>query len=198
MKIPGFFRKTGLVLAFTAALAGCGPSAIGPKAETPDLRGETTLAEVFNGGPRQYMTRISGAALHEKESYAASGRLEIDGDVPAHVSITVRDGKLVVNGNVGDGARIDVSQPIATHNERYPDFCYGYDFMAGKFKYSYKFTGCDHTVVDGLRYDDPDPAVSITGSAGQDVRITTPGRIVVNGRQMQNSRQLAPAPGPAS
>ena len=144
------------------------------------------------------MTRISGTALQEKGSYTAEGRLEIDGDVPAHVTISVRNGELLVEGDVGEGARLDVTQPVATHNERYPDFCYGYDFMAGKFKYSYKFTGCDHTVVDGLLYDDADPAVEVTGKTAQDVSISTNGSIVVNGQQVANSRQLAPAPRPGS
>ena len=138
MKIKGFLAKSGLALAFAAALAGCGPSAIGPKAETPDLKGETTLTEVFNGGPQQYLTRIEASALQEKGSYTADGRLEIEGNIPSHVSITVRDGELLVNGNVGDDVKLHVTQPIQTHNENYPDFCYGYDFMAGSFKYSFK------------------------------------------------------------
>lgn len=192
MNIPGFFKKTGLILAFAAALAGCGKT-IGPKAETPDLRGETSITQVFNGGPQGNMTRISGAALQAKESYQASGKIIIEGDVPAKSSIDVDAGKLLVTGNVGDGASIHVSQPIKTHNENYPDFCYGYDFMAGKFKYSYKFSGCDHTVVDGLKYNDAEAAVEIKGNIGKDVKISTPGKIIVNGQQLANKHQMAPA-----
>ncbi|MBI1214750.1 MAG: hypothetical protein GC185_02900 [Alphaproteobacteria bacterium] len=187
-----FFRKSALVLAFAAAaggMAGCS-NQIGPQAKTADLHGTTATEQVFNGGPQQYTTRISASALKADQSYRATGRLTIDGSVPDNVSIHVTDGKLTVNGDLGKGDRIDVSQPIATHNENYPDFCYGYDFMAGKFNYSYKFTGCDHTVVDGLKYNDSEAAVTVTGHVGADVKISTPGAVVVHGQQIGNPGQM--------
>jgi hypothetical protein len=191
MKNP-LFRKTALVAAFAAALAGC-THQVGPDAKDAGLKGETTVEQVFDGGPRQYSTRISARALKANEAYRASGRLTIDGDVPDNVSIQVDNGKLVVNGHLGKGDKISVDQPVATHNENYPDFCYGYDFMKGKFAYSYKFTGCDHTVVDGLKYNDGEPAVTVTKSAAAGVEIRTPGVIVVNGRQWENPNQMRAA-----
>lgn len=192
----GMFRKMGLVLAFAAALAGCG-QAIGPGADTPDLQGQTTLTQVFNGGPQQPSTTIRAEALKANESYHARGQLTIEGSVPAGVRINVEDGKLVVNGDVGNGARIDVSQPTTTHNETYTGYCYGYTFR-GKFEYGFS-AFCTRTVVDGLTYNDSAPAVAVRGTIGTDVRIATPGSITVNGREIANPGRIMPvAPRPAS
>jgi hypothetical protein len=185
--------KAALACVFAGALAGCGEK-IGEGAD-PDLRGTTSLSQVFNGGPLQSDTRISATALKEKKSYHASGKLTIDGDIPEKASITVNDGKLVINGNVGDGVKLHVSQPIKTHTEYTTGWCYGYDYSSGRYEYSFKMTPrCSQTVTDGLVYDDPEPAVEIKGGAGKGVTISTPGAIVVNGREINNPGRMSPAP----
>lgn len=192
----GMFRKMGLVLAFAAALAGCGQS-LGPGAETPDLQGTTTLTQVFNGGPQQPSTTIRAEALKANESYNAKGELVIEGSVPAGVRINVEDGKLTVTGDIGNGARIDVSQPTTTHSERYSGYCYSYSFRG---KYEYGFSAfCHRTVVDGLTFSDAAPAVAVRGTIGTDVRIATPGSITVNGREIVNPSRIMPvAPKPGA
>lgn len=191
----GLFAKGALILAFTAALAGCGGQQIGPGAKDPNLAGETTITQVFNGGPAGNSTHISGAALKAGESYEASGRLTIDGSIPDKAKVTVNDGKLVVNGDVGNSVRITVSQPIKTHTEYHTGYCFGYDYASGKFEYSYKMTPrCESTVTDGLTYNDPEAAVNIKGGIGLKTSIDTPGVIVVQGRAISNPNQMAPAP----
>ncbi len=192
----GMFRKMGLVLAFAAALAGCGQS-LGPGAETPGLQGTTTLTQVFNGGPQQPSTTIRAEALKANESYNAKGELVIEGSVPAGVRINVQDGKLTVTGDIGNGARIDVSQPTTTHSESYTGYCYSYSF-SGKYEYGFS-AFCSRTVVDGLTYNDAAPAVAVRGTIGTDVRIATPGSITVNGREIVNPSRIMPvAPKPGA
>lgn len=185
----GMFRKMGLVLAFAAALAGCG-QAIGPGADTPDLQGQTTLTQVFNGGPQQPSTTIRAEALKANENYHAKGQLTIEGSVPAGAHINVESGKLVVTGDIGNGARIDVSQPTTTHSETYTGYCYAYSFR-GKFEYGFS-AFCSRTIVDGLTYNDTAPAVTVKGTLGTDVRISTPGSITVNGREIANPGRIMP------
>ncbi len=192
----GMFRKMGLVLAFAAALAGCG-QAIGPGADTPDLQGQTTLTQVFNGGPQQPSTTIRAEALKANENYHAKGQLTIEGSVPAGAHINVESGKLVVTGDIGNGARIDVSQPTTTHSETYAGYCYAYSFR-GKFEYGFS-AFCSRTIVDGLTYNDAAPAVTVKGTLGTDVRISTPGSITVNGREIANPGRIMPvAPRPGA
>lgn len=189
----GFLAKGALVLAFAAALTGCG-NQIGPTAKDVSLRGETTQTEVFKGGPMGNDTHISGSALKAGERYDAKGRLTIEGNVPEKASITV-DGKLIVTGDVGNGVSITVDQPVKTHTEYTTGYCYGYDYASGKFEYSYKMTPrCEETVTDGLQYNDPEAAVNIKGSIGMNTDIRTHGPIVVQGRTMANPNQMAPAP----
>ncbi len=189
----GLFAKGALVLAFAAALAGCS-SNIGPNASDASLKGETTMTEVFKGGPVGPATQLNAGALKAGGSYEASGKLTIVGNVPDNVSITVNGGKLDVQGNLGNKARIEVSEPVATHTEMQTGYCYGYDFASGKFEYSYKMTPrCEVTVTDGLAYNDPAPAVNVAGGIGTDVHINTNGPIAVQGRAISNPNQMAPA-----
>lgn len=199
MKLSRFFRKAALIAACGLALVGCGQN-IGPNADTPQLRGETTITEVFNGAGMGQQTRIAGSALQAKESYNASGRIIIDGNVPDGAKINISSGELLVTGKVGNNVSINVGQPIATHTEKQTGWCYGYDFASGKFEYSYKMTPrCDVTITDGLVYHDHDAAVEIAGGIGTNVRIYTPGRIIVSGQPMSNPNQLNPAaPRPGS
>lgn len=181
------------IFAFTA---GCN-SRIGPDASTDELKGETEKAEIFLGGPMQNRTEIYASALEENESYTADGELIINGDVPNGVGLQIDNGKLQVNGSVGKNVHINVQVPVVSHTEtrHYSGWCYGYDFAAGKFKYSYKFNNrCSETkeFIDGLKYNDPSPAVKITGQAGADTQITTYGKIVIGNQQTKNPNQIAP------
>lgn len=191
----GLLAKGALCLAFAAALTGCGSQGIGPNASDPSLKGETTITQVFNGGGAGPATQLDAAALKTGQSYSATGQLTIKGNVPDDVSITVDNGKLVVQGSLGNKDRIEVNEPVKTHTEMSSGYCYGYDFMSGKFEYSYKFTpSCENTVTDGLRYKDAGPAVNVSGGIGTDVRINTNGPIVVGGATLQNPNQMRPAP----
>lgn len=188
------FSRLLLLTPFFLAAAGCSKE-IGSK----DLKGEVTMEQVFTGGPVQTHTRLPASLLHEGNVYTAQGKLTVMGDIPPKVRLIVRSGELVVRGDIGAEAVIEVEQPVASHTitRKYSGYCYGYDFMKGKYTYSYKFGDrCTETktVIDGLKYDDPDPAVEVTGRIGNSVQIKTYGRIVSNGASVRNPGQLVPAP----
>lgn len=160
-------KARGLVVALTTSfLAGClDHDNIGSSAKDPALKGVTTDELVFSGGDIRGKTVIPASALKEGWRYTSSGRLVINGDVPSNIHLSIDSGKLVVNGNLGENVSIAVNEPLLTHTEdRSPCYRYGYDFLSQKFEFSWKYHGCEETVVDGPKYDaDREPRVTIRG-----------------------------------
>jgi len=189
--------KRPLKLAFAtvcaaALLTGCDMRNydIGPSAERDELKGSVAQEQVFTGGPAQAHTTLSARFLESGKSYRVRGALTIEGNVPEKTSITVYDGELTVNGKVGKDARLQVSIPLVTHTETStgPGYCHRMGFD-GKVGYGYSnFCYNTKTIVDGLKYDDPDPAIRITGTTGENVRLSTDGAIEVRGRTVQLPR----------
>lgn len=171
-----------------ALLTGCDMRNydIGPTAERDELKGSTRQEQVFTGGPEQAHTTLRGRFLEAGRSYRVTGALTIEGDVPEKTSITVYNGELTVNGKVGKDASLHVRIPLVTHTESYrgPGYCMKFN---GQFGYSH-FCHHSKTIVDGLKYDDPDPAIRISGSTGENVRLATDGGIEVRGRTVQPPR----------
>lgn len=180
--------KRRLALAFatvatTALLTGCGPNDVGPAAEKDELKGDIRTEVVFTGGPEQPHTTLSANFLEAGKHYRAEGKLTINGDVPEETTISVQNGELVINGSVGAGSRLNVGVPIVTHRQSYSSICLQYN-AALKMSISQPCTKYK-TVVDGLKYDDPDPAITVTGRAGEDVTYSTHGAVRVRGRTVQ-------------
>lgn len=194
-----FFKKVSpFIVAFAsvAVLGGCGGDRIGPEAKDDTLKGSTTQEAVFNGGPVQNHTTLSAQFLKAKETYNFEGKLSLKGDIADNVTLKIKNGKLAVDGNVGNGVKIVVDMPMASHTEtkKYSGYCYGYDFMSGKYEYSYKFNNrCSktETIIDGFLYNDSEPAVSINGTVGKDVSINTYGKVEINGKPAYNQNQFA-------
>lgn len=168
----------GLLMLFNvAALVYTRPQRIGPQADTPALVGRSAAEQVFSGGPVETHTVIAGSALQPGENYAARGRLTIEGDVPAGVTITVR-GKLAIHGDVGANARLRADVPLVTHTEPVT----GIAMPAGKcsaFDIAASVSIQCRTVVDGTKYKDGEAAITVTGKTGPGVRLETYGGVEV-------------------
>ncbi|MFN7112918.1 MAG: hypothetical protein ACK4PK_00995 [Alphaproteobacteria bacterium] len=185
------FKKLALGGALSAAavlLTGCDTRNydIGPTAERDELKGSVRQEQVFTGGPVQTHTTLRADFLEAGRSYRVTGALTIEGDIPEKISLTVHQGELTVNGKVGKDASLRVNVPLVTRTEtsRGPGYCYR---ISGGYGYS-NFCRKTKTIVDGLKYDDPDPAIRITGSIGDNVRLSTDGAIEVRGRHVQPPR----------
>lgn len=185
--------KRRLALAFatvaaTALLTGCGKNNdIGPTAEKDELKGDIRTEVVFTGGPEQPHTTLSANFLEAGKHYRVQGKLTINGDVPEETTISVQNGELVVNGSVGAGSRLNVNVPVISHTETEtgPGYCYRMGFD-GKLGWGYSnFCRNTETIIDGLKYDDPDPAITVTGRAGEDVTYSTHGAVRVRGRTVK-------------
>lgn len=181
MRLP--FARAFATVAAAALLTGCDNNDIGPTADRQELKGDIRNEVVFTGGPEQAHTTLSARFLEAGKHYRVQGKLTIEGDIPEKTSITVQNGELVVNGSVGAGSRLHADVPTVTHRERYTTTCVQFNpalkittaLPCTKFK----------TVLDGLKYDDPDPAITVTGRAAEDVEFTTHGAVRVRGRTIK-------------
>lgn len=183
-------KRHSLTLAFAttaaaALLTGCDlrNNHIGPTAERDELKGSIRNEQVFTGGPEQTHTTISAAVLKPGKSYQANGALTIEGDIPEKTRLYVNHGELTVRGSIGKEAFVQVAVPLVTHTESYrgPGYCYK---MNGSYGYS---SFCRHTktIVDGLRYDDPDPAIRVTGRVDDTAKLTTAGAVEIRGQNIK-------------
>jgi hypothetical protein len=174
---PALIRSFAL-LCMLALLGGCSMNAIGPEAAVPALRGDTSMTYVFKDDAKlRPHTRINAALLRAHQTYRAQGVLIIEGNLPDGVTLDIADGKLAVTGNVGDDARITVTQPV----ESFPEFqdipCKGPVTTAV----------CHEKVtVTRRRFTGGDPAIDIKGTAGRNLRIWSSGIVRVNGREVAN------------
>jgi hypothetical protein len=184
--------KIFLSVATAATLFGCG-NGIGSLAVKDELKGDLKERRIFPGGPEQDDVILNASNLKENETYNAEGKLTVNGNIPKNVTLQIEDGKLVVNGNIGAGSTINVDQPVASHTEDDPGYDYSYNMMSGKYEWHYDMLKTK-TVIDGLRYNDPEPAVQVNGSCGASVSISSNGEIVVKGHQIKNNNQITAAP----
>jgi len=182
MRLP--FARAFASVAVAALLTGCDNNDIGPSADREQLKGETRNEVVFTGGPEQPHTTLSARFLEAGRHYSANGKLTINGDIPEKTTISVHNGELVINGNVGAGSRLNVGVPVVTHTNSWtgPGYCYRLGFN-GKMGFGFS-NFCNHseTVVDGLRYNDPDAAITVTGRVASDVTAFTHGAVSIGGR----------------
>lgn len=185
MRLP--FARVFATVAAAALLTACDNNDIGPTADKEALKGDTQTEVVFTGGPEQPHTTLSARFLEAGKHYRVEGKLTINGDIPEKTTISVRNGELVVNGNVGAGSKLNVDVPVVTHTNSWtgPGYCYGLGFD-GKIGFRYS-AFCNHseTILDGLKYDDPDAAITVTGRAADDVKFSTHGAVSVRGRTVK-------------
>ncbi|HRI77857.1 MAG TPA: hypothetical protein PLX33_12825 [Alphaproteobacteria bacterium] len=186
---PSASRTLRLAFAATAAaalLTGCDMrnNDIGPTAERDELKGSTLQEQVFTGGPLQPHTTLSARFLKPGQRYYAQGSLTIEGDIPEKTSITVKHGELTVKGDVGKEARLDAAIPLVTHTEHWRGPGYCYRPLKGSFGYS-AFCSHSKTIVDGMKYDDADPAIRVTGRAHETAKLSSAGAIEVRGTTLQ-------------
>jgi len=185
MRLP--FARAFATVAAAALLAGCDNNDIGPTADREELKGDIRNEVVFTGGPEQTHTTLSARFLEAGKHYRVQGKLTIDGDIPEKTSISVQNGELVVNGSVGAGSRLNVDVPVVTHTNSWtgPGYCYGLGFDG---KMGFRFSNfCHHseTVLDGLKYNDPDAAITVTGRTAENVTFSTHGAVSVRGRTIK-------------
>ena len=198
-----------LSLAILFLATGC-TTQLGAGANNAALVGTVSQERIFDGGPVQNHTRVQAASLQSGKSYAARGKLTVEGDVPPDTDITVELGKLVVTGDVGAGSKLRVNVPVVSHSEyrfcqpRGPAFGYGYGGYGSRgFSHGvglgydfgppgYYQRDCSATVVDGLLYDDSGYAVDIRGKLAGPVDIRTYGRVRVGGAVQPNPYQMSP------
>ncbi len=185
MRLP--FARVFATVAAAALLTACDNNDIGPTADKEALKGDTQTEVVFTGGPEQPHTTLSARFLEAGKHYRVEGKLTINGDIPEKTTISVRNGELVVNGNVGAGSKLNVDVPVVTHTDSWtgPGYCYGLGFD-GKIGFRYS-AFCNHseTVLDGLKYNDPDAAITVTGRAADDVKFSTHGAVSIRGRTVK-------------
>lgn len=192
---------TGLCVLSLCFLAACGYPSHQMGAEV-GLEGNVKVEQMFEGAKAQNHLTIDGTALQSENHYLYTGSVTINGDIPAHTEVTIRDGRLHVTGNVGDDSEIDVKLPEQTHQETYR---YSTIIMVGKVPVTQWHTG-HRTVVDGLAYPgDTSPAVQVDGAIGNGVTVTTNGGIEAgswgtdfkaktdNGRELVQTQRAAPS-----
>lgn len=185
-------RALHLAFAATAAaalLTGCDMrnNDIGPTAERDELKGSTLQEQVFTGGPQQAHTTLSARFLKSGQRYYAQGSLTIEGDIPEKTSITVKNGELTVKGDVGKEARLDAIIPLVTHTKHWRGPGYCYRPLKGSFGYS-SFCSHSKTIVDGMKYDDADPAIRVTGRTHETAKLSSAGAIEVRGTTVQQAK----------
>lgn len=158
--------KTALLTMTFSALAACSEG-IGADAETQELRGDISSAPLVDGATNVDVVTLNASALRSGESYKMSqGVLVINGDVPAKTKINVGMGRIIVNGNVGTGAKVSAWMPEDTHSETYTCMMYN---AALKMSTA---SVCSRTVRDNLTFaSDPTSGVIVSGNVAADATI---------------------------
>lgn len=182
MNLKAIF-KAASVAAILLPIAACGRQTIGVTAKQPDMRGDVSVGEVWNGRENGNIVRIQSEVLKAGEAYETEGltKLIINGDIPSGVDIKVM-GELLINGNVGDNVGLQVQQPYAYHREAYSSTC---PRFLGKTTVVLPCTK-HRDINDGLSIRDADPAIEIHGGVGSNVNARTYGNVEVNGHVVQH------------
>lgn len=215
------FNRAGKKLAVAlsclsfVALAGCGPSPqqLGNAATDPGLHGTTVSEQVFQGGPQMPHVTVNASALQSGHKYVFEGALTVKGNLPDKTIVEVDNGRLTVDGNVGNQDEIDVKMPVKTHDETSIILM---PMMIGKTMTMMPMP-VTNTYIDGPLYPaDHAPAVTVTGHIGDKVTVTTNGKVQAESwgtefnvkadygakpqqvAPVQTPRPAAPAPGMGS
>jgi hypothetical protein len=143
--------------------------------EQPGI-GTIRTTAIFNGAAEDHrLCTVRGSELAEgRKYYFNDGAVLVDGDVPNGARITVENGKLYVNGHVGDDAELsaEVPEELEAHTRLVP-------MMIGKTtvlmpQTYYTFEGYTHAT-------DTEPALNITGGVGANTSLTSNHGIAVAG-----------------
>lgn len=164
-----------------AVLTGCKSGRIGETADQDVLKGRTLKEQVFPDGPIENHTFLPASALVANSYYSATGKLTIDGNIPEGVTLQV-NGKLVVNGNIGYRSKIYVEVPLVTHTKT--TYAPGYCYEWGKFGFHFHCASTKR-IIDGLKYNDPEPAVIITGKIASKATVGSHGGVMAAGKIAQ-------------
>ncbi|MBU0800262.1 MAG: hypothetical protein KKA05_04590, partial [Alphaproteobacteria bacterium] len=127
--------------------------------------GTIRTTAIFNGAAEDHrLCTVRGSELAEgRKYYFNDGAVLIDGDVPNGARITVDNGKLYVNGHVGDDAELSAEVPV-------------------KFRKSARPMPLMHYPVEVYTHvADTEPALNITGGVGADTSLTSNHGIAVAG-----------------
>ena len=161
-----FNRAVLLGLLAITALTGCARKIGSPDSE-PELKGTVIEETLARSGAHIKRVHLDGKNLQPGKSYKFNDvSLTIDGDIPEGVSIRGDGGQLMVTGNVGDDADLEVEVPYYSHQEKYtyPGF-----IMVGKVMVPTTMTGYK-TIVDSLQPPyNKDPTIVVKGKTGKDV-----------------------------
>ncbi len=109
------------------------------------------------GGHEAYHVTVQASQLQPGAYYEVSNAITtIQGDIPANTRIDVIDGRLVVEGNIEDGATVTAEMPV-----RYARYRSG-----GKGSHGYT------TREFGLLHpENTTPGIIVTGSIGKDAKV---------------------------
>lgn len=148
MDYKAIFMAAATVAIITIPIAlafSSGGQVIGPRVEITRSSWRYTNRGNLEGRSDGNIITINGRYLKIDTSYQADGKVIINGDVPQGAKLNV-DGEIVINGDVGPGASINVDVPLVTHNVTTTEagYCYGYGYTfginyEGKLESGYKY-----------------------------------------------------------
>lgn len=167
-------------LAAPLALAACGTPTTALCPDDGAGIGHTTIAQVFEGAAQQKVCHIRGAELAPDGRYAMDdGALVIDGNIPDGARISVENGKIFVNGDVGADVRLSAKVPET--QESYTTLM---PIMVGKTMILMPVT--NYRFDDYTFNADHQAAITIAGNIGADARITTNHGLAIDGNIGKN------------
>lgn len=107
------------LLAVPLLLAACGQPVVNLCPDDEPGLGQSSLSQVFKGAAHQQkICRINASDIQPGRRHFFDGKdggaLVVDGGIPAGGSVTVSNGKLLINGNLEEGADISVDVPEET------------------------------------------------------------------------------------
>ncbi|MBU0859653.1 MAG: hypothetical protein KJ667_06925, partial [Alphaproteobacteria bacterium] len=174
------FKKFAIAATMIAPLlvAGCGTPVTALCPDTGPGIGQSSYSQIFNdsAGP-QKICIVKASDLQAEGHYAMKdGSVIIEGNVPAGARISVNDGKLFVNGDVGDAARLSAKVP-----EDYSRYTVLVPMFTGKT--TILMPQVRTRFDDYTHKDDTTPAVTISGDVAPHARLSSNHGIAIGGEQ---------------
>lgn len=162
-------------LAAVFGMAACGSAEIGTAKSAPDLQGVTVSETLPATGVTVQRVHIDGSALQEGKSYKFNNvSLTVEGNVPTGAKIYGTNGQILVTGNVGSKAKIEITVPEYFHIV--PSTCTGLmPISTGKTTVLIPYTyDCSYRVDDGpMAPYDKEPVIVVQGQLGQKVALNS-------------------------
>ena len=174
-----FKRAVVIGLLASTTLAGCGQQ-IGGSDAAPDLQGTVASETLARSGTPVTRVYLDGARLQAGKSYKFNDvSLTIRGNVPAKTSITGKGGQIIVTGDIGDKASIEVTVP--EYQRHVPDTCTSFMYINNMMiPYAYD---CSYNVDTGPKPPyDRDPVIVTQGKVGNGVSFSSSYRTQRDGR----------------